>query len=103
MPLLLCPDRDEQLVRLTEGRVPLFSHDLVPDYLRTKPEPEVEHKMMQLEHKATNLSFETIQVYCADSINKSFGIKKISGITVLLSSVFLVLIVIIIYIIVISV
>ncbi|PSN47445.1 Mediator of RNA polymerase II transcription subunit 8 [Blattella germanica] len=40
LPLLLSPDRDEELLRLTEGRVPTFSHDLVPDYLRTKPEPD---------------------------------------------------------------
>lgn len=40
----------------------MFSHDLVPDYLRTKPIPEVEQKMVQLEHKATNLSLENIQV-----------------------------------------
>uniref|UniRef100_A0A0A9W294 Mediator of RNA polymerase II transcription subunit 8 n=3 Tax=Lygus hesperus TaxID=30085 RepID=A0A0A9W294_LYGHE len=61
LPLLLSPERDEQLLRLTEHRVPMFSHDLVPDYLRTKPIPEVEQKMVQLEHKATSLSYETIQ------------------------------------------
>jgi mediator of RNA polymerase II transcription subunit 8 len=62
LPLLLSPERDEQLFRLTEQRVPMFSHDLVPDYLRTKPDPEVEQKMLQLEHKATNMTFETVQV-----------------------------------------
>lgn len=62
LPLLLTPDRDEELLRLTENRVPVFSHELVPDYLRTKPEPEVEHKMVQLELKASNLSYEASQV-----------------------------------------
>ncbi|XP_049794197.1 mediator of RNA polymerase II transcription subunit 8 [Schistocerca nitens] len=61
LPLLLSPERDEELVRLTENRINTFSYDVVPDYLRTKPEPEVEHKMMQMEHKAANLSFETAQ------------------------------------------
>lgn len=61
LPLLLSQERDEELVRLTEHRITAFAHDLVPNYLRTKPEPEVEHKMLQLEHKAASLSFETTQ------------------------------------------
>ncbi|KAL1131886.1 hypothetical protein AAG570_011497 [Ranatra chinensis] len=61
LPLHLSPERDEQLLRLTENRVPMFSHDLVPSYLRTKPDPEVEQKMTQLDHKATSLQYETIQ------------------------------------------
>ena len=60
--MLLSPDRDEELLRLTEGRVPTFSHDLVPDYLRTKPEPDVERQMIQMEHKAANLAYESAQV-----------------------------------------
>lgn len=62
LPLLLSPERDEELLRLTENRVPAFTHDLVPDYLRTKPEPEVEQKMIQLEVKAANLTYEAAQV-----------------------------------------
>ncbi|XP_075229915.1 mediator complex subunit 8 [Lycorma delicatula] len=61
LPLLLSQERDEELLRLTEQRVPAFAHDVVPDYLRSKPEPEVESKMIQLEHKAASLSFETTQ------------------------------------------
>lgn len=61
LPLLLSPDRDEELLRLTEGRVPTFSHDLVPDYLRTKPEPDVERQMIQMEHKAATLAYESAQ------------------------------------------
>ncbi|QQP55074.1 Mediator of RNA polymerase II transcription subunit 8 [Caligus rogercresseyi] len=37
LPLILSPDKDEDLLKLTESRVPSFSHDLVPDLLRTKP------------------------------------------------------------------
>nr|CAD7423775.1 unnamed protein product [Timema monikensis] len=61
LPLELSPNRDDELLKLTEHRVHTFSHDLVPDYLRTKPEPEVESKMMQMEHKAANLAYETAQ------------------------------------------
>ncbi|KAK9878896.1 hypothetical protein WA026_003725 [Henosepilachna vigintioctopunctata] len=39
LPLLLSPERDEQLAQSTEGRVTTFAHYLVPDYLRTKLEP----------------------------------------------------------------
>ncbi|XP_055684957.1 mediator of RNA polymerase II transcription subunit 8 [Lutzomyia longipalpis] len=59
LPLLLSPERDEALWQLTEGRIPVFSHDMVPDYLRTKPEPTAEQKMMAHETKANNLSPET--------------------------------------------
>ncbi|EFN77508.1 mediator of RNA polymerase II transcription subunit 8 isoform X2 [Harpegnathos saltator] len=52
LPLRLSPEKDEELLRLTEGRIPTFAHDLVPDYLRTKLEPQAEQKMMQFEAKA---------------------------------------------------
>ena len=42
LPLLLSPDHDEELFKLTEGRVAMFNHDMCPDYLRTKPIPEIE-------------------------------------------------------------
>ncbi|XP_012243093.1 mediator of RNA polymerase II transcription subunit 8 isoform X2 [Bombus vosnesenskii] len=58
LPLRLSPEKDEELLRLTEGRIPTFAHDLVPDYLRTKVEPQAEQKMMQLETKAANVNFE---------------------------------------------
>ncbi|XP_055913877.1 mediator of RNA polymerase II transcription subunit 8 [Eupeodes corollae] len=59
LPLMLSPERDEALWNLTEGRVPVFSHDIVPNYLRTKPDPTAEQKMIQNEQKAANLSMET--------------------------------------------
>lgn len=58
LPLLLSQDRDENLIQLTQGRVPVFSHDIVPDYLRTKPDPITEQKILQNEQKAANLSAE---------------------------------------------
>lgn len=53
LPLLLSPDRDPELEKLTEGRVLSFNHEVVPDYLRTKPEPEVEEKQQMLLTKAS--------------------------------------------------
>ncbi|CAH1133495.1 unnamed protein product [Ceutorhynchus assimilis] len=61
LPLMLSPERDEQLIQTTEGRISTFSHDLVPDYLRTKLEPLAEQKMIQLEHKAQNLQYDNAQ------------------------------------------
>lgn len=62
LPLRLSPEKDEELLRLTENRIPTFAHDLVPDYLRTKLEPQAEQKMMQLEAKAANVNIDTSHV-----------------------------------------
>lgn len=48
--------------KLTEGRVVSCNHDLVPDYLRTKPEPEVEEKINLIANKAANVNIETATV-----------------------------------------
>ncbi|CAG0897948.1 unnamed protein product [Darwinula stevensoni] len=61
LPLLLSPDRDEDLLKLTEGRIPIFSHEVVPDYLRTKPDPDVEKTHLQVEQKASQTNPETAQ------------------------------------------
>lgn len=61
LPLYLSPDRDEDLFQLTEHRIPAFNHDLVPDYLRTKPEPDIEMKIQQFIHKANSVQPETAQ------------------------------------------
>jgi len=52
LPLLLSPDRDEELLKMTEHRVQTFSHDLIPDYLRTRPDPEIENRHLSYESKA---------------------------------------------------
>jgi len=56
LPLLLSPDRDEELLKITEHRVQTFSHDLVPNYLRTKPDPEIESRHNGFEAKAGGVS-----------------------------------------------
>ncbi|XP_075688779.1 mediator of RNA polymerase II transcription subunit 8 [Rhinoderma darwinii] len=61
IPLLLSPDRDEEIMRLTEGRVPVFSHEVVPDHLRTKPDPEVEEQEKQLNAEASRITPEVAQ------------------------------------------
>ncbi|XP_034243238.1 mediator of RNA polymerase II transcription subunit 8 [Thrips palmi] len=61
LPIQLSQERDPELLRITEQRVPQFSHDLAPDYLRTKLEPDVEQRMLQLEIKAGNMTYEMAQ------------------------------------------
>ncbi|CAL1593148.1 unnamed protein product [Knipowitschia caucasica] len=61
IPLLLSPDRDDELAKLTEQRVPVFSHEIVPDYLRTKPDPEVEEVEKQLTAEAARIGPEAAQ------------------------------------------
>lgn len=51
LPLQLSQERDDAIFHLTEGRIPVFAHDLVPDYLRTKPEPTAEQRMLAHEQK----------------------------------------------------
>ncbi|XP_058810080.1 mediator of RNA polymerase II transcription subunit 8 isoform X1 [Phymastichus coffea] len=58
LPLHLCPEKDEDLYRRTEGRISTFAHDLVPDYLRTKPDPSVEQKILSYEAKVANLTYD---------------------------------------------
>ncbi|KAM9324638.1 mediator of RNA polymerase II transcription subunit 8 [Gastrophryne carolinensis] len=69
IPLVLSPDRDEEIMRLTEGRVPVFSHEVVPDHLRTKPDPEVEEQEKQLSADAARLTPEVAQKQ-VQSMNK---------------------------------
>ncbi|XP_040263761.1 mediator of RNA polymerase II transcription subunit 8 isoform X2 [Bufo bufo] len=61
IPLVLSPDRDEEIMRLTEGRVPVFSHEVVPDHLRTKPDPDVEDQEKQLSADASRITPEVAQ------------------------------------------
>ena len=39
-----------------------FNHEVVPDYLRTKPDPEVDDKMMQFQNRASQTTPEMLQV-----------------------------------------
>ena len=45
------PDRDETVLRLTEGRVPCVNHEIT-DYFRTKPDPEVAATEQKMEEEA---------------------------------------------------
>ena len=80
LPLHLSPERDEDLHKLTEGRVATFSHDLVPDYLRTKPDPEVEQKHNSYESRAAALNPDAAakQVAVMNKINNS-ALKNLTG------------------------
>jgi len=72
LPLLLSPDRDEELVKVTEHRVATFTHDLIPDYLRTRPDPELEAKHQGLEQRAgsTTLDQQQKQLTVMDKITR---------------------------------
>lgn len=62
LPLQLNADPDDKLLVATEGRVPSFSHDFVPNMLRTKPEPDVEKRHLTLEAKMAQINSDTAQV-----------------------------------------
>ena len=61
LPLKLSPDVDEELIRLTENRVQAFSAEMVPDYLRTKLDTEIEDKEKPINLKAGQLSSDQAQ------------------------------------------
>ncbi|XP_045592274.2 mediator of RNA polymerase II transcription subunit 8 isoform X2 [Procambarus clarkii] len=61
LPLQLNAESDEKLIMATEGRVPSFSHDFVPNMLRTKPEPDVEQRHLALEAKMAQVNADTAQ------------------------------------------
>ncbi len=61
LPLVLSPDIDEELARATENRVGALTHDITPDLLRTKPDPDVEARQNQFEARAQQVPPETAQ------------------------------------------
>ncbi|XP_066232160.1 mediator of RNA polymerase II transcription subunit 8 isoform X6 [Saccopteryx leptura] len=66
-------------MRQTEGRVPVFSHEVVPDHLRTKPDPEVEEQEKQLTTDAARIGADAAQKQI-QSLNKMCSnlLEKIS-------------------------
>lgn len=58
LPLMLSPTPDPDLAKLTEGRVQLVNAEMVPDYLRTKPDPEIEELERALQAKSNTISSE---------------------------------------------
>ncbi|KAH8035105.1 hypothetical protein HPB51_004346 [Rhipicephalus microplus] len=70
LPLFLNPERDEELAKLTENRIQCFNHEVVPDYLRTKPDPEIEAAELQINTKASQMSMDAAQAGMFSSLNK---------------------------------
>lgn len=60
LPLVLSPDRDVQLEKTTEGRVMAFNHEVVPDYLRTKPDADAEEKITHLHTRGNMMTAENV-------------------------------------------
>ncbi|EDV28353.1 Mediator of RNA polymerase II transcription subunit 8 [Trichoplax sp. H2] len=56
LPLTISQETDSNLQEITKNRIQTFDHEIVPDYLRTKPEPEVERDQKELAEKADMLS-----------------------------------------------
>lgn len=76
LPLLLSPDQDDELFKLTEGRVTAFNHDMCPDYLRTKPIPEVESNERKITDKINKISPDAANKLINNSnkiVNKLLG------------------------------
>ncbi|XP_061191112.1 mediator of RNA polymerase II transcription subunit 8-A-like, partial [Saccostrea echinata] len=61
LPIALSGDRDQELEKVTERRVIAFNADVVPHYLRTKPEPDVEERLQPVLSRASTLSPEMAQ------------------------------------------
>ena len=55
VPQRLSQDPDQHLLWSTEGRVSIMSHAQMPDYLRTKPDPEVEQIERQISNEVSTL------------------------------------------------
>jgi len=54
VPYKLSQDTDKHLQKLTQGRVPMMSHASAPDYLRTKPDPQVEQQEVNINSLVSN-------------------------------------------------
>lgn len=55
--------------------MPVFSHEVVPDHLRTKPDPEVEEQEKQLTTDAARIGADAAQVglsHCSATSSSSF-------------------------------
>ena len=61
---------------MTERRVIAFNADVVPHYLRTKPEPEVEERLQPVLNRASSLTPEMAQV-CICCLSLLLSVPKI--------------------------
>ena len=61
LPVHVEPVEDPHLAQLTEGRMPIFNHETVPNYLRTKLEPEAEERIVQQQEIAKSISPDNLR------------------------------------------
>ncbi|XP_068725804.1 mediator of RNA polymerase II transcription subunit 8-like isoform X2 [Montipora capricornis] len=61
LPLLVQQEADPDIQKASDGRIQAFNHEVVPDYLRTKFDPEIEESEQKLETIATNIPPEQAQ------------------------------------------
>ncbi|KAM7439437.1 mediator of RNA polymerase II transcription subunit 8 [Porites harrisoni] len=61
LPLLVQQEVDPDIQKSTDGRVQAFNHEVVPDYLRTKYDPEIEDAEQRLETMATSIPTDHAQ------------------------------------------
>ncbi|CAH8504252.1 unnamed protein product [Schistosoma rodhaini] len=59
-PMLLNPEQDTNLAKITEERLSLFNHDTVPQYLRTKLDPKVESECASQSTRAAGIPSEQV-------------------------------------------
>ncbi|XP_057314895.1 mediator of RNA polymerase II transcription subunit 8-like [Hydractinia symbiolongicarpus] len=61
LPILVSQEHDEELAGFTENRIPIFNHEVVPDAMRTKYEPEVEKEEQHLIMQASSIQIDDAQ------------------------------------------
>ncbi|CAL8091309.1 unnamed protein product [Calicophoron daubneyi] len=59
-PTMLNPEADPALAKATEDRLPLFNHDTVPQYLRTKLDPKIESQCLAQANRAASIPLEQL-------------------------------------------
>ncbi|VDM44376.1 unnamed protein product [Toxocara canis] len=69
VPHTLSNQIDPDLQQATQNRVHCWNHDVAPDYLRTKPNPEVEADEMQLDNEKNSRTFDQVNKQIA-AMNK---------------------------------
>ncbi|KAH8859332.1 Mediator of RNA polymerase II transcription subunit 8 [Schistosoma japonicum] len=67
-PIVLNPEHDANLAKITEERLSLFNHDTVPQYLRTKLDPKVESECSSQATRAASIP--------SDQVNKLINLSN---------------------------
>ncbi|XP_066928935.1 mediator of RNA polymerase II transcription subunit 8-A-like isoform X2 [Clytia hemisphaerica] len=58
LPLMVSQERDTEMEEMTENRIPVVTHEVVPDALRTKYEPDVEKVEEELTLQSNSISVD---------------------------------------------